>query len=100
MSWPLPQFRTENRVVREAREERLQRVQDDALGSDGVDGVSQADKEPLQIVFARFLEGDEDARFSRKPCRPRLARAVFVRLVITVYAICTFSGGGVIMTNL
>src|SRR5262249_50942804 len=46
----------EDRLVRQAREERLDRVEHDALGADRVDGEPEPDEEPLEIVIARLLD--------------------------------------------
>ena len=42
--------------VRQAREQALDRVEHDALGADRVDGVAQADEQPLEVVLARLLD--------------------------------------------
>ncbi len=38
------------------REERLERVQHDALRSDGIDGEAEPDEEALEVVLARLLD--------------------------------------------
>ena len=43
-------------VVGQAGEQRLDGVQHDALGADRVDGVAQADEQPLQVVLAGLLD--------------------------------------------
>ncbi len=42
--------------VRRAREQRLDGVEDDALGADRLDRVTQADEEPFQVVLAGFFD--------------------------------------------
>jgi hypothetical protein len=50
------QLGPQDRLVRQAREERLDRVQDDTAGSDRVDGEAEPDEETLQIVVAGLLD--------------------------------------------
>ena len=42
--------------VRQAAEQRLDGVQHDPLGPDGVDGVAEADEQPFEVVVAGFLD--------------------------------------------
>src|SRR5262249_15428838 len=51
-----PQLRAHHRHVEEVAEEHLDRVEDDALGADRVDGMPQADEESVQVVLARLLD--------------------------------------------
>ena len=44
------------RVVRQAAEQRLDRVEHDALGADRVDRVAEADEQPLEVVVAGLLD--------------------------------------------
>ena len=50
------QLRAQDLLVGEAGEEYLERVEEDALGADGVDGVGEADEETVQVVVARLLD--------------------------------------------
>ena len=50
------QLRAEDRGVGQAAEERLERVEHDALGADGVDGVAEADEQPFEVVLAGLLD--------------------------------------------
>ena len=51
-----PQLRAEDGVVLEAREQRLDGVEDDAFGADGVDRVIEPDEQPFEVVLAGFLD--------------------------------------------
>ena len=50
------QLGAQNVFVGESREEHLDRVEQNALGADGVDRVSEPDEKAVQVVIARFLE--------------------------------------------
>jgi hypothetical protein len=50
------QFRTQDPVIRQAGEQSLERIQNDSFCANGVDGVTQADKEPFEIVCAGLLD--------------------------------------------
>ena len=51
-----PQFGPQDGRVREAGEEGFNRIQDDPLGPDRVDGVAQANEQALQVILARLLD--------------------------------------------
>ena len=51
-----PQFGPQDGRIRKAGEEGLDRIQQDPLGPDRVDGVSQANEEPVQVVFAGLFD--------------------------------------------
>ena len=50
------QFGAQDQLVGEPREQRLHRVQHHPFGSDGVDGVPQADEEALEVVLASLFD--------------------------------------------
>ena len=50
------QLRPEDGVVLQAGKQRLDRVEDDALGADGSNRVVEADEQPFEIVLAGFLD--------------------------------------------
>src|SRR5262249_20270392 len=50
------QLGAEDRLVRQAREERLDRVEHDALGADRIDREPEPDEEPFEIVVAGLLD--------------------------------------------
>ena len=51
-----PQLRPENAGVLEARKERLDRVEDDALGAHRPNRVIETDEQAFEIVLAGFLD--------------------------------------------
>ena len=51
-----PQLRTQDHRIAKAAEQGLDGVQHDPFGTDGVDGVAQANEQPFQVVFARLLD--------------------------------------------
>ena len=67
------------RLVREAAEQRLDRVEHDALGADRVDRVAEADEQAFEVVLARLLDlaaldvhvVDQRASSARRACRGR-----------------------------
>ena len=50
------QLGAQDGLVGQAGEERLEGVEHDALGADGVDGVAEADEQAFQVVFAGLLD--------------------------------------------
>ena len=50
------QLGSENRLVRETREERFERVEHDATGSDRIDREAEPDEKPFEIVVAGLLD--------------------------------------------
>ena len=50
------QLGAEDSVVREPGEERLDCIQHQALGSDGINRVSEPNEEPFEIVFPRHFD--------------------------------------------
>ena len=50
------QLRAQDRLIAEAAEQRLDRVEHDALGADRIDGVTQADEQAFEVVLARLLD--------------------------------------------
>ena len=50
------QFRPEDGVVLQARKQRLDGVEDDALGADRPNRVIEPDEQPFEVVLARFLD--------------------------------------------
>ena len=51
-----PQLGAKHQRIVEAAEQRLDRVEDDALRADAVDRVAQADKQAFKVVVAAFLD--------------------------------------------
>ena len=51
-----PQLRPQHRRIAEAAEQSLQRVEDDAFGTHGPDGVIQPDEQAFEVVVPRFLD--------------------------------------------
>src|SRR5581483_12177720 len=51
-----PQLAPQDGGVREAGEERFDRIEGDPLGSDRVDGVAEPDEEPFEVVLAGLLD--------------------------------------------
>jgi hypothetical protein len=51
-----PQLRAQQRLVGEAAEERLERVEHHALGADRVDREAQAQEQAFEVVLAGFLD--------------------------------------------
>ena len=51
-----PQLGAQDGVVRQAGEQRLDRVEHDALGADRVDRMAEADEEALEVVLAGLLD--------------------------------------------
>ena len=49
-------FGSQDIEVREAAEQRLQRVEHDPLGPDGVNRMAQANKQSFEVVLPRFLD--------------------------------------------
>ena len=50
------QLGAQDALVRQAAEQGLQGVEDDAPGADRVDGVAQADEQPVEVVLAGLLD--------------------------------------------
>ena len=50
------QLGAEDGVIGQPGEQRLEGVEDDALGADGIDGVPEPDEQPFEIVFAGLLD--------------------------------------------
>ena len=51
-----PQFGAQDAVVRQAGEQRFDRVEHDALGADRLDRVAEPDEQPFEIVLAGLLD--------------------------------------------
>ena len=51
-----PQFGAQDGVVGQAAEQRLQRVEHDALGADGVNRMAQPDEQSFEVVLAGLLD--------------------------------------------
>ena len=50
------QFGAQDRVVGQAGKQRFDRVEHDPLGADRVDGVAEANEQPLEVILAGFLD--------------------------------------------
>src|SRR5678809_175207 len=51
-----PEFGANNGFIRQRGKERFERVQHDSLCADGVDCMTESEKQSLEIVFACFFD--------------------------------------------
>ncbi len=50
------QLRPQNPLVGKGPKKDFDRIQDNPLRADGINGMSQADEQPFQVVFPGFLD--------------------------------------------
>ena len=70
------QFAAQDAMIGQAGKERLDGIEDDALGADGIDGVAQAKEQPFEVIVSGFfdlvaldidvIERDLPLRFERR----------------------------------